>query len=109
MFIVNFYNKTDFWDAIFSIVRNAKTLFRRRKIHIGLPINHLIANSKADLIRTLQLYPTALKIEDPDVYWDERSGTLIVLTTPEWQQYLTGKTDSPLYSKDALLNILGVK
>jgi hypothetical protein len=34
-----------------------------------------------------------LEIKDAHTYWDDTSGTIMVVASQEWRDYLTGKSD----------------
>ena len=45
-------------------------------------------------------YANMLKIENADIYWNDKNGAIIVATTPEWRDYLLGKRDAPVVEKE---------
>ena len=45
-------------------------------------------------------YADMLKIENADVYWNDKNGAIIVVTTPEWRDYLLGNRDTPIIEKE---------
>ena len=45
-------------------------------------------------------YSDSVKIENADVYWNDKNGAIIVATTPEWRDYLLGKRDAPITEKE---------
>lgn len=44
-------------------------------------------------------YANMLKIENADVYWNDQNGAIIVVTTSEWRDYLTGTRDTPFVER----------
>lgn len=52
------------------------------------------------LIASNPSYDDILKIENADVYWSNKNGAVVVVTTQEWKDYLLGKSDAPIVEKE---------
>jgi hypothetical protein len=64
-----------------------------RKALVGTEKNFHLLTSNSD-------YANMLKIENADVYWNDKNGAIIVVTTSEWRDYLTGNRDTPFIEKE---------
>lgn len=56
---------------------------------------------KIHLLTSNPDYADMLKIENADVYWNDKNGAVIVVTTQEWKDYLLGKRDTPIIEKES--------
>ena len=68
----------------------------RRKVHRAL----VGTKDRLHLLAANPDYANMLKIENADIYWNDKNGAIIVATTPEWRDYLLGKRDAPVVEKE---------
>ena len=56
-------------------------------------INRACIGTKESFHRFASMYPTAIKIEDAEVYWCDNLGVFGIIASDEWREYLVGERE----------------
>ena len=56
---------------------------------------------KENFNKFAEKYDDLLKIDNAEIYWSDKTETIVVVTTPEWIEFLMGRSDTPFAEKEA--------
>lgn len=55
---------------------------------------------KEQFERHAEQFDDLLKIDNAEIYWSDKKESIIVVASPEWRDYLTGKRATPIVERE---------
>ena len=57
-------------------------------------VAHPYVGTKEGFNKFAERYDDLLKIDNAEIYWSDKTETIAVVTTPEWTEFLMGRSDA---------------
>ena len=63
-------------------------------------IAYVYIGTKEGFVHFSDQHDGLVKIKNAEIYWIAESGSIVVVASPEWRDYLMGRKDAPIVEKE---------
>lgn len=63
-------------------------------------VAHNYVGTKETFNKFAEKYDDLLKIDNAEIYWSDKTEAIVVVTTPEWREFLMGRSNTPFAEKE---------